>query len=56
LEGFVSKCRMNFEGVTNSALRTTFHKTHCGLSMLFAAMEVKPNFKCSSKYLRSCPC
>jgi len=55
LEGFVSMCRVNFEGFTNSALRTTLHKTHYGFSVLLPAMEVKPNFKCSSKYLRSCP-
>jgi len=45
---------MNFEGFTNpaSAQRTTLHKTHYGFTVFFPPMEVKPNFKYSSKYLR----
>ena len=44
LEGFDSKCFMNFEGFTNPASepRTTLHKTHCGFTVLFLTMEVKP--------------
>jgi len=54
LEGFGSKCCINFEGFTNpaSAQRTTLHKTHYGFTLFFPTMEVKPNFKCFSKYLR----
>jgi len=45
---------MNFQGFTNSASvhRTTLHKTHYGFTVFFPTMEVKPNLKYSSKYLR----
>jgi len=47
LEGFGSKCCMNFEGFTNpaSAQITTSHKMQCGFTLFFPTMEVKPNFK-----------
>jgi len=54
LEGSGSKCCMNFEGFTNSASaqRTMLHKIHYGFTVFFPTMEVKPNLKNSSKYLR----
>jgi len=44
---------MNFKSSTilPSALRTTLHKTHYGFTVLFPTMEVKSDFKHSSKYL-----
>jgi len=49
MEGFGSKCCMNFQGFTNSpsAQRTTLHTKHCGFAVFFPTMEVKPNLKYS---------
>ena len=54
LEGFGSNCCIHFEGFTNpaSAPKKTLHKTHCGFTVFFPTLEVKPNLKYSSKYLR----
>jgi len=52
--GSCSKWCKNFEGFTNpaSATRTTLHKPQYGFTVFFPTMEVKPNFKYYSKYLR----
>jgi len=45
LEGFGSKCCLNFQGFTNSV---SVQKAHCVFTVFFPTMEVKPNLK----YLR----
>jgi len=47
LEGFSSKCCMNFQGFTNSAStqRTTLHKTHYGFTVFFIRYGGKTKFK-----------
>jgi len=52
LEGFGSKCCMNFEGFPSISKENNVAQNTLWLHCVFPTMEVKPNLKYSSKYLR----